>query len=83
MESERFPLIFLTSQEKDGDGSDGCLTDTKDIISAQGLTIVEEDGSLGSGEEQQGVADIGNSQTLLEAGDDEVQYQFRSAEGGE
>nr|QIR83255.1 upstream stimulatory factor USF [Locusta migratoria] len=82
MESERFPLIFLTSQEKDGDGSEECVTDSKDIIAAQSLTIVEEDGSLGSVEDQSAVAELAQTQGLLEAGDDEVQYQFRAADSG-
>ncbi|XP_046981556.1 upstream stimulatory factor 2 isoform X1 [Schistocerca americana] len=82
MESERFPLIFLTSQEKDGDGSEDCVTDSKDIIAAQSLTIVEEDGSLGSVEDQSAVAELAQTQGLLEAGDEEVQYQFRAADSG-
>jgi hypothetical protein len=43
---------------------------------------VEEDGSLGSGEDQAAVAELAHTQGLLDAGDDDVQYQFRSGEGG-
>lgn len=56
----------------------------KDLMDAQTL-IVEEDGSLGSVDDQS-VNDLSNADTLLEAGVDEdvdlQQYQFRSNEGG-
>ncbi|XP_023725237.1 upstream stimulatory factor 2 isoform X7 [Cryptotermes secundus] len=72
-----------SSQDKDGEASDGsCLGTDKEIITAQSLTIVEEDGSLGSGEDQAAVAELAHTQGLLDAGDDDVQYQFRSGEGG-
>lgn len=44
---------------------------------------MEEDGSLGSGEDQAAVAELAQTQGLLDAGDDDVQYQFRSGEGGQ
>ncbi|KAJ4431689.1 hypothetical protein ANN_20291 [Periplaneta americana] len=75
--------LLCCSQDKDGDVSDGsCLGADKEIITAQSLTIVEEDGSLGSGEDQAAVAELAHTQGLLDAGDDDVQYQFRSGEGG-
>jgi hypothetical protein len=55
---------------------------SKEIITAQSLTIVEEDGSLGSGEDQAAVAELAHTQGLLDAGGDDVQYQFCSGEGG-
>ncbi|XP_023725233.1 upstream stimulatory factor 1 isoform X2 [Cryptotermes secundus] len=74
---------LCSSQDKDGEASDGsCLGTDKEIITAQSLTIVEEDGSLGSGEDQAAVAELAHTQGLLDAGDDDVQYQFRSGEGG-
>ncbi|XP_067011840.1 upstream stimulatory factor 1 isoform X2 [Anabrus simplex] len=69
------------SQDKDGDASDSCLAESKEIISGTSLTIVDEDGSLGSGEDQAAVAELAHTQGLLDAGDDDVQYQFRSGEG--
>ena len=48
---------------------------------AQSLTIVEEDGSLGSGEDKAAVAELTHTQGLLDAADEDVQYQFRSGEG--
>jgi hypothetical protein len=74
---------LCSSQDKDGEASDGsCLGTDKEIITAQSLTIVEEDGSLGSGEDQAAVAELAHTQGLLDAGDEDVQYQFRSGEGG-
>ncbi|KAJ9590609.1 hypothetical protein L9F63_016379 [Diploptera punctata] len=67
-----------SSQDKDGDGS---LGEDKEIITAQSLTIVDEDGSLGSGEDQAAVAELTHTQGLLDAADEDVQYQFRSGEG--
>lgn len=48
------------------------------VIASQTLTIVEDDGSLGSSEDQAAVAGLTHS--MLD-GEDEVQY-FRSGDGG-
>lgn len=48
----------------------------KDIITAQPLTIVEDDGSLSA--DESGAIATG----LLDNGDEEITYQLRSAEGG-
>ncbi|PSN45334.1 hypothetical protein C0J52_18713 [Blattella germanica] len=61
-------------------------SDEKDPVTNLGedkeiITIVEEDGSLGSGEDQAAVAELTNTQGLLEGADDDIQYQFRSGEG--
>nr|CAD7586984.1 unnamed protein product [Timema genevievae] len=70
-----------SSQDPDGEGSNSSvLGDSKELISTQSLTIVEEDGSMGSGEEQS-VVELAHQQALLD-GDDDVQYQFRSGDGG-
>ncbi|GLH10585.1 Uncharacterized protein GBIM_15518 [Gryllus bimaculatus] len=70
------------SEDKDGDASDGCLAESQDlVVAAQSLPIVEEDGSLGSGEDQTAVADLVQTQGLLDTTDEDVQYQFRSQEG--
>lgn len=54
--------------------------DSKSML-AQNLTIVEE-GSLGSGGEDQNAVDHLSPQTLLETNNDsEVQYSFRSPDG--
>lgn len=54
--------------------------DSKAILT-QDLTIVEE-GSLGSGGEDQNAVDHLSPQTLLETNNDnEVQYSFRSSDG--
>ncbi|XP_063230240.1 upstream stimulatory factor 1-like isoform X11 [Bacillus rossius redtenbacheri] len=70
------------SQDRDGDASDGsCLgADSKELVT-QSLTIVEDDGSLGSAEDQSTVAELARTQALLED-DGDVQYQFRSSDGG-
>lgn len=55
----------------------------KELMEAQTL-IVEEDGSLGSADDQN-VNDLSSADTLLDGGTDEdvnLQYQFRSIEGG-
>ncbi|XP_063230235.1 upstream stimulatory factor 1-like isoform X7 [Bacillus rossius redtenbacheri] len=69
------------SQDRDGDASDGsCLgADSKELVT-QSLTIVEDDGSLGSAEDQSTVAELARTQALLED-DGDVQYQFRSSDG--
>ncbi|XP_046383240.1 upstream stimulatory factor 1 isoform X2 [Ischnura elegans] len=79
-----------SSQDKDGDSShdDAGLGD-KEVLAAQNLTIVEEDGSLGSagdltsgdvGEDQAAVAGLSHAQGLLDASGN-VQYQFRTDSG--
>lgn len=55
----------------------------KDLMDAQTL-IVEEDGSLGSVDEQN-TNDLSSAEALLDGGTDEdvdLQYQLRSNEGG-
>lgn len=53
----------------------------KELMEAQTL-IVEEDGSLGSTDDQN-VNDLSTAEALLDAGgDDDVDFQFRSNEGG-
>ncbi len=59
------------------------LLSEKHLMDAQTL-IVEEDGSLGSMDEQS-VNELSSGETLLDTGTDEdndLQYQFRSNEGG-
>lgn len=48
------------------------------VLASQSLTIVEDDASLGSSEDQAAVA--GLAESMLDA-DDDVQY-FRSGDGG-
>ncbi|XP_075232374.1 upstream stimulatory factor 2-like isoform X2 [Lycorma delicatula] len=64
------------SQDKDNDD-----IEDKDMITAHSLTIVEEEGSLGSTDDQTGSQDLGNSQSLLDSTEDELHYQFQSGEG--
>lgn len=55
----------------------------REIITAQTLTIVEEDTSLGSADDQGGVGELEHPQGILDNGEEEVTtYQFRSGEGG-
>lgn len=71
-----------TSDERDiDDPIDDTLMDKEDIrvIASQSLTIVEDDASLGSSEDQAAVAGLTHS--MLD-GDDDVQY-FRSGDGGQ
>lgn len=69
-------IIYYFSRDKDGDTED-CIPSPK-IISTQTLSIVEEDGSLGS-EDQSAVAEITQSQELLDPLEDE--YHIRSNDG--
>ncbi|KAK3932850.1 Upstream stimulatory factor 1, partial [Frankliniella fusca] len=64
-----------TSDERDVDES---IKEEIQVIAQQSLTIVEDDTSLGSSEDQAAVAGLTHS--MLD-GDDEVQY-FRSGDGG-
>ncbi|XP_071453364.1 upstream stimulatory factor 2-like isoform X1 [Hetaerina americana] len=79
-----------SSQDKDGDSPhDGAGLGDKEVLAAQNLTIVEEDGSLGSageltpgevGEDQAAVAGLSHTQGLLDPSGN-VQYQFRTDNG--
>lgn len=66
---------------RSGEGEEVLGIDSKAMLT-QNLTIVEE-GSLGSGGEDQNAVDHLSPQTLLDTNaDNEVQYSFRSPEGG-
>lgn len=65
-------MEFGFSEEKDVDSE----LIGKDVITAQPLTIVEDDGSLSP--DETGAIATG----LLDNGDEEITYQIRSAEGG-
>ncbi|KAG8227799.1 hypothetical protein J437_LFUL006213 [Ladona fulva] len=77
------------SQDKDGDSPhDNSALGDKEVLAAQNLTIVEEDGSLGSAgeltsgevaEDQAAVAGLSHTQLLDPSGS--VQYQFRTDNG--
>lgn len=65
------------SQDKDSDEN---LQDGQEILMHPTLTIVEEEGSLGSADDQPS-QDLGNGHSLLDSTEDELHYQFQSGEG--
>ena len=54
------------------------IDDPKAIVDGTNLTIIEDDGSIS---DDQTVDNLTHAQPILD-GDDEVQYQWRSGEGG-
>lgn len=58
---------------------DETIDDPKAIIDGTNLTIIEDDGSIS---DDQTVDHLTHTQPILD-GDDDVQYQWKSGEGGQ